>query len=416
MFCSHDPAVDPRIDWQAAGAVRRGFAVTVVGFGAPGTATVNGYRIIRVAMHLDLGVALRHPSLVLLPALLAPLALALRPWRKKFIRFHRFFGLLKFFAKTNTSLLAATPGLKADLWQSHDLETLAAGLLARRRFGGALVYDAHELWPQQHVGAPRYQVALFSALESLLIRRVDRAFTVNHLLAEEMRRIYRLDRAPGALPNCPPLEAFPAREAPPGGKRRFLYLGAFAPGRGLEALVRAWAAAPSPPGVLFLRGPESETRAACRDLAASLGVLDVSVFFPPAVSEDRLVECASQADVGIIPYEPVNINNRLCCPNKLGQYLQAGLAILTNDLPYVREIVARAGCGAAYDSRDPDSFARAVEALDLEPMQENACRFARESYCWEKVSEPLYAAYSELAHGRVQPRDEAPVMKPLVVD
>ena len=45
----------------------------------------------------------------------------------------------------------------------------------------------------------------------------------------------------------------------------------------------------------------------------------------------------------IIPYEPDHVNNRFSCPNKLSQYLAAGLPVITNQLDFVREIVVDHG-------------------------------------------------------------------------
>jgi hypothetical protein len=38
--------------------------------------------------------------------------------------------------------------------------------------------------------------------------------------------------------------------------------------------------------------------------------------------------------VGVISYQPFVIDNRFYCANKRSQYLNAGLMVITNDLPY----------------------------------------------------------------------------------
>jgi hypothetical protein len=40
--------------------------------------------------------------------------------------------------------------------------------------------------------------------------------------------------------------------------------------------------------------------------------------------------------MSVIPAQASIINDRLACPNKLSQYLHAGLMVLANDLTYVR--------------------------------------------------------------------------------
>src|SRR5205085_11634879 len=114
---------------------------------------------------------------------------------------------------------------------------------------------------------------------------------------------------------------------------------------------------------LFLRGPDNAWRQRAIQIAADLGLLERSVYFLDAVSEAELVTAAAEADVGIVPYLPLAINERLACPNKLSQYLHAGLMVLANDLPYVRSVIDEAQAGAWYNSADLMTFVNAVDRV-----------------------------------------------------
>src|SRR5207302_1174245 len=74
----------------------------------------------------------------------------------------------------------------------------------------------------------------------------------------------------------------------------FLYQGGFAPGRGIEHLIRAWAQVDAP-ARLLLRGPDNPFKAEMERLAESLDLKNRRVFFPEPVSEARLVEAAAEA-------------------------------------------------------------------------------------------------------------------------
>jgi glycosyltransferase involved in cell wall biosynthesis len=132
--------------------------------------------------------------------------------------------------------------------------------------------------------------------------------------------------------------------------------------------------------------------------AAQLGLLDRSVYFLDAVSEDELVMAAAEADVGVIPYKPLIINDRLSCPNKLSQYLHAGLMVLANDLPYVKSVLSEAGAGIFYNSADLNTLATAARQILDDPDllrrgRENARRFARERFNWQVQGEVLLTLY-----------------------
>ena len=83
----------------------------------------------------------------------------------------------------------------------------------------------------------------------------------------------------------------------------FLVQGNFAAYRGYEELVAAWSGVDEQ-AQLLLRGPDNPYKQTIIDLARSLKLLDRSVFFSRAVSEDELITTAREADVGIIPYQP----------------------------------------------------------------------------------------------------------------
>ena len=139
------------------------------------------------------------------------------------------------------------------------------------------------------------------------------------------------------------------------------------------------------------------------------------MYFLDAVSEDMLVAAAAEADIGVIPYTPLITNDRFACPNKLSQYMHAGLMIVTNELPYVTSVVQAAGAGFSYDSSDPSSFAVTVGRIvaDRELMrrcQENALRYAKEAFNWQTHAETLNRLYrgSFTAGRRLMPSSSTP--------
>jgi glycosyltransferase involved in cell wall biosynthesis len=227
---------------------------------------------------------------------------------------------------------------------------------------------------------------------------------VNPLLGAAMRDAYGLDHV-YSVPNAEPwvrIRPQPATgsemERLARGRTRFLFQGRFTPGRGIDELIEGWARVDGNRAALFLRGPDNMWREAAMSLAARLGVLDRSVYFLAAVREDDLVPAAAEAEIGIIPYKPLIINDRLSCPNKLSQYLHAGLMVVANELPYVKSVLTEADAGLFYDSAQLDTLAAVVHHIAGDPellrrSRENALRFARDRFNWQVAAEPLYALY-----------------------
>jgi glycosyltransferase involved in cell wall biosynthesis len=320
-------------------------------------------------------------------------------------RFYYILGLLRMQFSPATSLfwnhVQQMP--VPDVIHCNDLDTLLVGVLAKQHFGCRLVYDAHEFYPHCDPHGRWLDQSFFSKIEKVLIHRCDGVVTVNPPLADLMREAYGLEKV-YAVPNAEPwVEGgrahFSSRMSEVAADRiRFLFQGRFTPGRGIEEIVRGWAAVDRTRAALFLRGPHNPWKERAIELARSLGLLDESVYFLDAVTEDDLVSAAAEADVGIIPYLPLILNDRFACPNKLSQYMHAGLMLVANDLPYIRSVIEQGEVGRIYSSQDPATLAKVVDEILGSPDLLHACkanssRFARESFNWQAFAWQLSALY-----------------------
>lgn len=458
MVCAHEPSLDPRIRWEAEAAARR-FDVTVLGFNRPDGSLPaveirDDYKTIRLPQTEISGLyylwrlkdVLPRPALVpgailgiaLMPVLviaeiafrfLYKAAISLARWllNKSLVLslatrpLHRRLGLVRALLLARVHYILAVLRVqfapaasafwnylqetadKPDVVHCNDLDTLLVGVLAKKRYGCRLIFDAHEFYPRSDPSGRWLDITFFSAIERLLIRHADAVVTVNQPLADAIREAYGLARV-FAVANAEPWTG-PCRkpigtkmDELAGDRRRFLFQGRFTPGRGIEELITGWARVDGTRAALFLRGPDNMWRHGAIRLAAELGLLDRSVYFLDPVSEDQLIAAAAEAEIGVIPYRPLIINDRLSCPNKLSQYMHAGLMVIANDLTFVKSVLAEAQAGLTYDSARFGSLAEIVHQIVDDPellqrSQENALRFARERFNWQVEGEKLYALY-----------------------
>jgi glycosyltransferase involved in cell wall biosynthesis len=236
---------------------------------------------------------------------------------------------------------------EADLYIAHDLPMLPAALRAGTRKGAPVVYDAHELYPEQN-HFPTEKQELCRRVESALIGLADAVITVNESIAGEMVRRYRLCKVPDVILNCTErLEAFDPsrryhrlREALrlSEDQKIVLYQGGFSVNRNLENLVFSATYIETPHVVIVLMG-NGALQLRLEEIAKRRGVYGTKVRFLPAVGQDVLLEYTASADVGLIPYPHVDLNTYYCTPNKLFEYIQAELPSLGNDSPELRKVI-----------------------------------------------------------------------------
>lgn len=283
--------------------------------------------------------------------------------------------------------------LRAHVYCANDLDTLLIAILAAG-FDRKVVYDAHELWPDMLIGVPEVYRQIFRSLEKLLIRRVARVMTVNELIADVLEARGRLSSPVCSVYNTP------AHVRKQDGDRRrihgrviVLYQGRYAPERGLEVLVKS--------SEFLLRDIQLVFRG-YGDLEAELRMLArgrTNVRFDPPVPMNALVDAARNADVGVVAYLPTNINNYLASPNKLFEYIQAGLPIAASDSPFMKKIILDNQIGVVFDPADTHSVAAALNMItrkkELDRLRRNLASIASK-YSWETESQKLLHIYADL--------------------
>lgn len=301
--------------------------------------------------------------------------------------------------RTNASLIRAARALgPAELIVAADLESLAAGVTLKSDFGARLIYDAHEFWPYSfpQFTSPDEERA-WTRIERRLASEADARFVVSPGLAEAMAKEYGVPFQ--TLPNAVPLaeaKSKPRTRVSSDDRIEFLFLGGFAPGRGIQLLIDAWARTPER-CVLVLQGPDSAYRREMIAAAKATGHFGSRILFPTPVPETDLIGRAAQADVGLIPYEPTLINHVHCSPNKLSQYMAAGLPILANTTFFVEQTVRQADCGVVVDFKDIAAIAAAVQRLaddeaERRRLGANARKGFEAFFNWDAYAPALVAA------------------------
>jgi glycosyltransferase involved in cell wall biosynthesis len=120
----------------------------------------------------------------------------------------------------------------------------------------------------------------------------------------------------------------------------------------------------------------------------------------PPVHRDLLQLWTGGADIGTIPYQPVGLNNTYSTPNKLFEYLAAGVPIAATRLPEIARIVDGHQIGVTFSRVDPESIAEALTALVADADGRAAMRerelAIRDQYTWERQAAELLRAYDAL--------------------
>jgi glycosyltransferase involved in cell wall biosynthesis len=318
------------------------------------------------------------------------------PLMRAAIRIHRWMRTLDFYRRA----IAVVHDVRPALIHCNDYNTMWVGVAARLLGGRTVVYDSHELWPDRNQRPePRWWLI---ACEFLFVHLAHRTITASPGYSEVMARRYRI-RPPGVIRNIPDASMLSSAvrsengDSPAGdGDRVALYVGALTTGRGLELSIMALSHIEDVR--LRLVGPARPAYLAeLVELARREGVSD-RVEFSGAVSPDELVETISEASVGLALIQPVCLSYRMSLPNKVFEYVAAGLPVLGSDLPAISALVNEHRIGLLAEPGEVEDVALKLGKM-LEPERNTAfreaARRAAEELVWDREAERLAHEYRE---------------------
>jgi glycosyltransferase involved in cell wall biosynthesis len=292
--------------------------------------------------------------------------------------------------------IAALRALQPRLVHCNDYNTMWIGVAAKLLIGSRLVYDSHELWPDRNGRSePRWWLL---TCEALFLRVADGTLATSPGHAETISRRHRV-AAPLVVRNVVERQSVNGTSAAADGEsdgdgHTIAYVGAITGSRGLEPAIDALARTEA----IELRaiGPGSPAyreRLAAR--AAEQGVAERVRFEVPVPPQQVSREAASAA-AGLALIQPSCLSYELSLPNKLFEYLAAGLPILAADVPVIRQFVERTGAGLVVPPDDRAAIAAAMMAI-VAPRRNRelraAARAAARDLSWEREAEGLARAY-----------------------
>jgi glycosyltransferase involved in cell wall biosynthesis len=307
--------------------------------------------------------------------------------------------------------------LEPDLIHVNDVYALSAAVnaqavMAKRGKRVPMVYDAHEYV----AGYPRRDTKTESAyvtLEKDLAPRFDAVVTVSEPIADAMWQDLKLRRRPAVVHNVPDLEAAEAAEAAAGadagsirtaagvgeGVPLIVYSGVIQHQRNVPAVIKAL---PSLPGVhlAVICVPNSEVplARALTELAGQCGVEDRVHLLEP-VRPDQIAQFMSSADVGVDPMDTHFAQHAFCLPNKLFDYLHAGLAVAVSTNECERRFVEASNLGTVFDPGSTEQIAAAIsEAIErrAEFTANAVAAGVLQRYSWRSQVDRLISLYQEL--------------------
>jgi len=304
---------------------------------------------------------------------------------------------------------------KADVYVAHDLPMMPVAVAAAEYHGGKLIYDSHELFVEQELS--RFEKQMWMDIEKKYIPFFDNVITVNGSIARELEKRYSLARVE-VVHNC---ELLPERKEVENKKlfhTRFsladdaiiiLFQGGLSSGRNIETLISAMKHIRSSGLHLVVLG-DGTVGASLQRLCRRIGV-ERQVHFHSAVPQRELLQYTASADVGIIPYQSTCLNNYYCTPNKLFEFIAAGIPIIATDLPEIRTFVLDYGLGIVGETAKASQVANLIEQFFCDGKKLDGFRRgveeARKTINWQHEGQIITTLYRKFSNFKPMNKEQA---------
>ena len=306
-----------------------------------------------------------------------------------------------FYAEYNFRLFFYLLFKKADILVSNDLDTLLANYLVSVIRRKPLVYDSHEYY----TGVPEIQerkIVLFAwrNIERFIFPRLQHIYTVNQSIAKLYEEEY--GRHVDVIRNVPvkiDKKNWPTRLelGLPEDKKIIIMQGAgINIHRGAEEAVQAIKLVDD--AILLIVGSGDMIPELHKVVANEH--LENKVIFKPKMPYEQLAGYTRIADLGLSLDKDMNLNYKFSLPNKLFDYIQAGIPVLCSNLIEVVNIVNTWKIGMITESHDPSHMAEKIkkmleDAQQMEIWKSNVIKAGAE-LCWENEEKQLMKIYSKL--------------------
>jgi glycosyltransferase involved in cell wall biosynthesis len=285
--------------------------------------------------------------------------------------------------------------LDADIYHFHDPELLPYGLKLKRK-GKKVIYDAHEDVPKQILGkfwipsVLRKPIAfLFKTYENYVVKKLDFVFTATPFIRD---RFILVNKNSVDINNFPLLSELQENSNWESKAQKVCYIGGLSKIRGIEEVMDAMELL-----------PETQLEMAGKFSPESFGNLIREKNAWKNVTEYGFVNRAETAKImasckaGIVTFLPLP-NHVDAQPNKMFEYMSAGIPVIGSNFPLWKDIIEKNKCGICVDPTQPKEIAKAIGTIfqndaDAQKMGENGRKAVLETYNWGIESEKMLGIY-----------------------
>ena len=301
-----------------------------------------------------------------------------------------------FYAFFNVRLFFFLLFKKADMLLANDLDTLLPNFLVSKIKKIPLIYDTHEYFTgvPELSGRPVVR-KIWKSIERAIFPKLKDIITVNQSIANLYKTEYGKDlTVVRNIPETRPLINIKNRKdlnLPEHKKIIILQGSGINIQRGSEEAVEAMKYIDN--ACLLIVGDGDVLPLLKKYVAENL--MEDKVIFIPKQSPENLIHYTANANLGLTLDKDTNINYRFSLPNKLFDYIHAGIPVLASPLVEIEKIITEFNIGCCIESHNPKHIAEKMQFMLADsPVRDDWKKnltFAAKQLNWKEEQKKLIA-------------------------
>lgn len=287
--------------------------------------------------------------------------------------------------------------INADIYHFHDPEFLVPALFLKLA-GRKVIYDVHEDVPQSLKGRdwlPRWILKIiaffFELLENFIAKRLTGIITATPHIRD---RFLKINENTIDINNYPIKEEFNCDKVPFENRKDICYTGAVTEIRGIRTLMDAM--------LLCHEDIKLHLAGTFADREFEKEIINHKakdrLIYHGLVDRDELSKIYNQCFAGMVTFLPYE-NHIHAQPNKIFEYMSAGLPVVGSDFKLWKDIIEEYKAGTCVNPKDAENIAQAINKYYLNRKLasshgNNGKKIVQEKFNWEKEKQKLLSFYS----------------------
>lgn len=278
---------------------------------------------------------------------------------------------------------------KAQFYFAEDIYTLPVTYFFAKKNNAKIFYNSREIYA--HLGGLRNKSIvqkIIAKIESLFIRKVDLVLATGELDAEFLQKSYSIDNffvlrnLPKYVDEISKIDLHKRLNISP-NKKILLYQGVLLEGRGISKIISIMESLNNTHLILVGDG---EFRYKFENLARLSNAAD-RIHFIGAINHNELLNYTACADIGLSIIENISISYYYALPNKLFEYIMAGIPILASNLPQMKKVIDQYNVGKIIEPENDSEVISVLQEMLMNDEQieiyKRNCRRAAQELNWE---------------------------------